>query len=74
MATNNALSLTPSIILQNAQRKILLEGHRKCFCWLDEWHGLTMEDVRKMEDETAEAISKVRMDCHNVLIHNLISS
>lgn len=33
-----------------------------------------MEDVRKMEDETAEAISKVRMDCHNVLSHNLISS
>lgn len=33
-----------------------------------------MEDVRKMEDETAEAISKVRMDCHNVLSPKLISS
>ncbi|KAG0567036.1 hypothetical protein KC19_7G105400 [Ceratodon purpureus] len=47
-------------ISKNAQRKILLEGHRKCFCWLDEWHGLTMEDVRRMEDETAEALSKAR--------------
>lgn len=45
---------------QNAQRKILLEGHRKCFCWLDEWFGLSMEDVRRMEDETAEALAKVR--------------
>jgi hypothetical protein len=47
-------------VSKNAQRKILLEGHRKCFCWLDEWHGLTMEDVRKMEDDTAKAISRAR--------------
>lgn len=47
-------------ISKNAQRKILLEGHRKCFCWLDEWHGLTMEDVRRMEDETADALAKAR--------------
>lgn len=33
-----------------------------------------MEDVRKMEDETAEAISKVRMEDHSVLRHNLIDS
>ncbi|KAL2607534.1 hypothetical protein R1flu_026107 [Riccia fluitans] len=47
-------------ISKNAQRKILLEGHRKCFCWLDEWHGLTMEDVRRMEVETAEAMARAR--------------
>ncbi|BBN19116.1 hypothetical protein MPTK1_8g08010 [Marchantia polymorpha subsp. ruderalis] len=47
-------------ISKNAQRKILLEGHRKCFCWLDEWHGLTMDDVRRMEYETAEAMAKAR--------------
>jgi hypothetical protein len=47
-------------VSKNAQRKILLEGHRKCFCWLDEWHGLTMEDVRKMEHDTAQAISRAR--------------
>lgn len=47
------------LFLQNAQRKILLEGHRKCFCWLDEWHGLTMDNVRQMEADCAEAISKV---------------
>ncbi|KAG0558217.1 hypothetical protein KC19_10G012700 [Ceratodon purpureus] len=47
-------------ISKNAQRKILLECHRKCFCWLDEWFGLSMEDVRRMEDETAEALAKAR--------------
>lgn len=45
---------------KTAQRKIFLEGHRKCFCWLDEWFGLTMEDVRRMEYETAEAIRRAR--------------
>ncbi|KAL3675244.1 hypothetical protein R1sor_025192 [Riccia sorocarpa] len=47
-------------ISKNAQRKILLEGHRKCFCWLDEWHGLSMEDVRRMEAETAETMARAR--------------
>ncbi|KAG0602401.1 hypothetical protein M758_10G011800 [Ceratodon purpureus] len=43
-----------------SKRKILLECHRKCFCWLDEWFGLSMEDVRRMEDETAEALAKAQ--------------
>ncbi|KAL3676890.1 hypothetical protein R1sor_026838 [Riccia sorocarpa] len=49
-------------IAKNAQRKILLEGHRKCFCWLDEWFGLTMADVRRMEAETAEAMRRARAE------------
>lgn len=47
-------------ISKTAQRKILLEGHRKCFCWMDEWHGLTMDDVRVMEAETAQAMRRAR--------------
>lgn len=47
-------------MVQHAQRKVLLEGHRKAFCWLDEWYGLTMEDIRAMEKETAEAMLRVR--------------
>ncbi|XP_073392189.1 uncharacterized protein [Physcomitrium patens] len=56
-------------ISKNAQRKILLEGHRKCFCWLDEWHGLTMEDVRRMEDETTEALAKARA----LVLNNIVT-
>ncbi|CAM6091873.1 unnamed protein product [Calypogeia fissa] len=54
-------------IAKTAQRKILLEGHRKCFTWLDEWHGLTMQDVRRMEAETAEAIKQARAMALNKL-------
>ncbi|CAM6084754.1 unnamed protein product [Calypogeia fissa] len=53
-------SQVEKFISKNAQRKILLEGHRKCFCWLDEWHGLTMEEIRRMEYETTEAMANAR--------------
>ncbi|KAL2622252.1 hypothetical protein R1flu_002457 [Riccia fluitans] len=53
-------SSVEKFISKNAQRKILLEGHRKCFCWIDEWFGLSMEDIRRMEHETAEAIRRAR--------------
>lgn len=53
-------SQVEKFISKSAQRKILLEGHRKCFCWLDEWHGLSMEDIRRMEYETMEAMAKAR--------------
>eukprot|EP00271_Cylindrocystis_brebissonii_P016080 TRINITY_DN39258_c0_g1_i1.p1 TRINITY_DN39258_c0_g1~~TRINITY_DN39258_c0_g1_i1.p1 ORF type:complete len:302 (+),score=71.16 TRINITY_DN39258_c0_g1_i1:355-1260(+) len=46
-------------ISKTAQRKVLLEGNRKAFCWLDEWFGLTMEDIRKMEVETFSKLNQV---------------
>ncbi|TNN02664.1 cytoplasmic phosphatidylinositol transfer protein 1b [Takifugu flavidus] len=30
-------------------RDILLVGHRQAVAWLDEWHGLSMEEVREYE-------------------------
>jgi len=39
-----------------AIRDILLLGHRQAFAWIDEWFGMTVEDVRnyekKMQEET----------------------
>ncbi|XP_063239159.1 cytoplasmic phosphatidylinositol transfer protein 1 [Bacillus rossius redtenbacheri] len=32
-------------------REILLLGHRQAFAWIDEWHGMTLEDVRAYEGE-----------------------
>lgn len=29
-----------------------LQYHRKLFCWIDEWYGLKLEDIRQMEEET----------------------
>lgn len=41
-------------------REILLVGHRQAFAWIDEWFGLTLQDVRdfeaKMQEETNEKV------------------
>ncbi len=31
-------------------REILLLGHRQAVAWMDDWHGMTIEDVREYEE------------------------
>ena len=31
----------------------------KVFCWMDRWHGLTMADIRAIEDKTKEELDRV---------------
>jgi len=38
--------------LQTFERDLFLKFHRQVYCWLDEWFGMTLEDVRKFESET----------------------
>ena len=33
--------------------------HRQVYCWLDEWYGLTMEDIRQLEEKTKADLDKV---------------
>lgn len=47
-------------ISKTVQRKVQTEGHKKAFCWMDEWFGLTMDDIRKMEDETFDKLNMER--------------
>jgi hypothetical protein len=30
------------------------------FCWTDRWFGLTIEDIRKMEEETKRELDEKR--------------
>lgn len=30
------------------------------FCWMDRWYGLTMEDIRALEDKTKEELDRQR--------------
>ncbi|SPP73268.1 cytoplasmic phosphatidylinositol transfer protein 1 [Drosophila guanche] len=47
--------------IQRGIRDILLLGHRQAFAWLDEWHGMTLEDVRDYErQKQAETNEKVQ--------------
>ncbi|NXP59028.1 PITC1 protein, partial [Chloropsis cyanopogon] len=40
-------------------RDILLIGHRQAFAWVDEWCGMTMEEVRRYEQATQEATNEL---------------
>jgi len=42
-----------------ALRDVFLSGHRQAFCWLDEWYGKTIADMRKMEEETKVELDKL---------------
>lgn len=44
--------------IQNAERRLFTKFHRQLFCWIDQWHGLTMADIRKLEDEVQKELSK----------------
>ncbi|XP_016994496.2 cytoplasmic phosphatidylinositol transfer protein 1 [Drosophila takahashii] len=46
--------------IQRGIKEILLLGHRQAFAWLDEWHGMTLEDVRAYErQKQAETNEKI---------------
>ncbi|XP_063225063.1 protein retinal degeneration B isoform X2 [Bacillus rossius redtenbacheri] len=41
-----------------ALRKTMLRAHRQAWAWQDEWHGLTMDDIREIERQTQEALQR----------------
>jgi hypothetical protein len=34
--------------------------HREVFCWIDRWHGLTMEDIRELERLAQKELDEAR--------------
>ncbi|OUC46385.1 phosphatidylinositol transfer protein [Trichinella nativa] len=38
--------------IHKSERRLFQVFHRELFCWTDQWYGLTMQDIRKIEDET----------------------
>jgi Phosphatidylinositol transfer protein len=40
--------------LCQAIHEILLLGHRQAFVWMDDWHSMTLEDVREYEKKIQE--------------------
>lgn len=45
-------------IHDTALRKVMLRAHRQAWAWQDEWFGLTMDDIRKLEKETQEILAQ----------------
>ena len=34
----------------------MLRAHKQAWCWQDEWYGLNMDDIRRLEKETQLAL------------------
>ncbi|KAK2708512.1 protein retinal degeneration B-like isoform X2 [Artemia franciscana] len=41
-----------------ALRKTMLRAHRQAWAWMDEWWGLSMDDIRDFERQTMVALAK----------------
>uniref|UniRef100_A0A336K9M3 CSON004792 protein n=1 Tax=Culicoides sonorensis TaxID=179676 RepID=A0A336K9M3_CULSO len=46
--------------IQKSERRLFTVFHRQVFCWMDRWHGMTMDDIRALEDKTKEELDKQR--------------
>ncbi|XP_008548807.1 cytoplasmic phosphatidylinositol transfer protein 1 [Microplitis demolitor] len=44
--------------IQKCIRDILLLGHRQAFAWIDEWHDMTLDDVREYEKKMHAATNE----------------
>ena len=42
------------------ERRVFTNFHRQVFCWMDMWFDLTINDIRKLEDETKEELIELR--------------
>ena len=36
------------------------------FCWMDKWHGMTMEDIRALEEETKNKLDQERSKVNTI--------
>ncbi|KAJ2081056.1 hypothetical protein H4R24_002627 [Coemansia sp. RSA 988] len=54
------LQTTVEALIMSYTRKAMLLMHRQLFCDTDEWHGMTIEQLRKMEEETAKTLLEKR--------------
>jgi len=46
--------------IHTTQRRLFTNFHRQLFCWTDKWHGLTMADIRALEEETKKKLDEER--------------
>ncbi len=47
------------IFIFQTEKRLFTKFNRQIFCWIDKWHGLTMDDIRKKESETQKKLTDV---------------
>ena len=46
--------------IHTTQKRLFTNFHRQLFCWTDKWHGMTMADIRALEEETKKELDEER--------------
>ena len=47
-------------LIQRQERRLFTSFHRQVVCWMDNWYGMTMDEIRQVEDETKNELDKMR--------------
>jgi len=47
-------------IIMGSVRRLLFTFHRQVVCWLDKWYGMTIQDIRDLEDKTKKDLDDMR--------------
>ena len=47
-------------MIVRAARRLLFNFHRQVVCWIDDWFGMSIDDIRKIEAETKEELENLR--------------
>lgn len=47
-------------LIQKMERRLFTQFHRQLFCWIDKWIELTMDDIRRMEEDTKKELDEMR--------------
>ncbi|CAM6091152.1 unnamed protein product [Calypogeia fissa] len=50
-------------LLLSGERALFAESHKQCVSWIDEWFGLTYNDVRKLELQMDETLKLAMAQC-----------
>jgi len=46
--------------IHSTQKRLFTNFHRQVFCWLDKWYGMSMADIRALEEETKKKLDEER--------------
>ncbi|CAJ1066060.1 phosphatidylinositol transfer protein alpha isoform-like [Xyrichtys novacula] len=54
------LGSTIESMIQKTEKRLFTNFHRQLFCWIDRWIELSMDDIRRMEEETKRELDEMR--------------
>ena len=59
--------------IKQQEKRLFTKFHRQLFCWTDKWYGLTMADIRQLEEETQKELDKVNEYFLNSRLNKLLN-